>query len=59
MSTTTHDSELKDRIGKATELAKAGKGTGGPPHDEVGALLTAYYRHVAPEDVSGRAYVDV
>ena len=59
MSTTTHDSELKDLIAKATELAKAGKGTGGPPHDEVGALLTAYYRHVAPEDVSGRADVDV
>ena len=59
MSTTTHDSELKDLIAKATELARAGKGTGGPPHDEVGALLAAYYRHVAPEDVSGRADVDV
>ncbi len=59
MTTTSHDSELKDLVAKATELARAGRGSGGPPHDEVGALLAAYYRHVAPEDVSGRADVDV
>ena len=59
MSTTTHDSELKDLVARATELARAGRGSGGPPHDEVGALLAAYYRHVAPEDFSGRADVDV
>jgi glutamate dehydrogenase len=59
VTTTSHDSELKDLVAKATELVRAGKGSGGPPHDEVGALLAAYYRHVAPEDVSGRADVDV
>ena len=59
MTTTSHDSELKDLVARATELARAGRGSGGPPHDEVGALLAAYYRHVAPEDVSGRADVDV
>ena len=44
---------------KATDLAVAGKGTGGPPHETVGALLNAYYRHVAPEDVVDRTEVDV
>ncbi len=46
-------------IDKATELAKHGRGTGGPPHDQVDVLLHAYYRHVAPEDIVGRSDVDV
>ena len=46
-------------IEKATVLAQHGRGTGGPPHDEVDALLHAYYRHVAPEDIVGRSDVDV
>ena len=50
MSSTLEDSKT-DLIARATDLATSRKGTGGPPHDTVGALLTAYYRHVAPEDV--------
>ncbi len=46
-------------IDKAVKLAQLGKGTGGPPHDQVGALLRAYYRHVAPEDLADRSDVDV
>jgi glutamate dehydrogenase len=49
-------SELLDRAG---ELAMARKGSGGPPHDEVGALIKAYYRHIAPEDVCERTEVDL
>lgn len=59
MSTTTHDLDKSDLLAKATDLARAGKGTGGPPHDDVGALLAAYYRHVAPEDLAGRSEADV
>jgi glutamate dehydrogenase len=39
----------------AIALAERGSGTGGPPKDEVGALLHAYYRHVAVEDVVDRS----
>ncbi|WP_240770343.1 NAD-glutamate dehydrogenase [Nocardioides sp. GY 10127] len=61
MSTATHTSDLgkSDLIARATELACAGKGTGGPPHELVGALLAAYFRYVAPEDLTGRADCDV
>jgi glutamate dehydrogenase len=59
VSTTTLDQDKADLIAKATDLALARKGTGGPPHDRVGALLKAYYRHVAPEDVCERNDVDV
>ena len=48
--------ELLDR---AEAVARASKGTGGPPHEQVGDLLDAYYRHVAPEDLSGRSPEDV
>ena len=59
MSTTTHDADKTDLLEKATELAQKGKGSGGPPPDDVGDLLSAYYRHVAPEDFVGRTDVDV
>ncbi|HET9421720.1 MAG TPA: NAD-glutamate dehydrogenase [Nocardioides sp.] len=59
MSTTTQDVDKTQLIEKATVLAKHGRGTGGPPHDQVDALLHAYYRHVAPEDIVGRSDVDV
>ena len=38
---------------------RQGKGTGGPPHDQVAELLRAYYRHVAPEDLVDRSDVDI
>ena len=56
---TTLDVDKSELLSKATDLAVAGKGTGGPPHETVGALLNAYYRHVAPEDVVDRTEVDV
>ncbi len=59
MSTTTLDQDKADLITKAIDLAVARKGTGGPPHEAVDALLRAYYRHVAPEDISERSDVDV
>ena len=59
MSTTTLDQDKADLIAKAIDLAVAGKGSGGPPHDRVGALLKAYYRHVAPEDVCDRSDADL
>ena len=56
---TTLDQDKSALLGKAIDLAIHRKGTGGPPHDEVGALLKAYYRHVAPEDVCERGDVDI
>ncbi len=56
---TTQDADKAELIGKAADVARHGKGTGGPPHDEVDALLRAYYRHVAPEDVVDRSDVDI
>ncbi len=58
MSTVTElkKSELLDR---ATESAKARKGSGGPPADEVGALLNAFYRHIAADDIDERSDSDV
>lgn len=59
MSTTTHDLDKSELISRAVELARAGRGSGGPPHEEVGDLLAAYYRHVAPEDIVERSESDV
>jgi glutamate dehydrogenase len=56
---TTHDGDKAELIAKAATLARHGRGTGGPSHDEVEALLRAYYRHVAPEDLVDRSDVDV
>jgi len=59
VSTTTQETDKAELIDKAVEVAQHGKGTGGPPHDRVDALLRAYYRHVAPEDVVDRSELDV
>ncbi|SFC59530.1 glutamate dehydrogenase [Nocardioides terrae] len=62
MSTTTHQTSEQvkaELIGQAIEFARSGKGSGGPPHDQVADLLHAYYRHVAPEDLADRSDVDV
>ncbi|WP_137292448.1 NAD-glutamate dehydrogenase [Nocardioides dongxiaopingii] len=59
MSTTTHDADKAELLAKAADLAKHGKGSGGPPHDDVHGLLQAYFRHVAPEDVLDRSDADV
>ena len=59
MSTTTHDAEKSELVDKAIELAQAGKGTGGPPHESVAELLRAYYRHVAVEDIADRSDADI
>jgi glutamate dehydrogenase len=62
VSTTTHQTAEQAKaelIDQAIELARSGKGTGGPPHDQIADLLRAYYRHVAPEDLVDRSDVDV
>ena len=46
-------------VDKAISLAVAGKGTGGPPHEQVAELVRAYYRHVAAEDLADRSDADV
>lgn len=55
----TQDRDKAELIGRAIELARTGRGSGGPPHDSVEGLLRAYYRHVAAEDVLDRTEVDV
>jgi glutamate dehydrogenase len=55
----TLDDDKSELIAKAIDLATHRKGTGGPPHEVVGGLLSAYYRHVAPEDVCDRSEVDL
>ncbi|MDF1603918.1 NAD-glutamate dehydrogenase [Nocardioides sp. YIM 152315] len=59
MSTATHDVDKSALLSSAIELARSGRGSGGPPHAEVEALIRAYYRHVAAEDIADRSEVDV
>jgi glutamate dehydrogenase len=59
VSTTTHDSDKSELLSKAIDLARQGRGSGGLPRDAVGDLLRAYYRHVAPEDLTERSDADV
>ena len=56
---TTLDREKSELLAKAIDLALGRSGTGGPPHEVVGPLLKAYYRHVAPEDVCDRGDIDL
>ena len=51
----TTDLEKSHLLTSAIALAERGSGTGGPPKAEVGALLLAYYRYVAIEDVVDRS----
>lgn len=59
MSTTTRERALSELLSGAIDLARSGKGSGGPPQDSAGSLISAYYRHVAVEDISDRSAVDV
>ena len=59
MSTTTHEDDLSAILTGAIELARSGKGSGGPPHETVDTLIRAYYRHVAVEDIADRSDVDL
>src|SRR3954464_9887185 len=56
---TTQNADKSELVGRAIDLALAGKGAGGPPHGHVADLLRAYYRHVAVEDIADRSDVDV
>ncbi len=58
MSTAT-DLKKSELLDRATELAMARKGSGGPPADEVGELIRAYYRHIAADDLAERTDVDL
>jgi glutamate dehydrogenase len=55
-ATDVQKSELLDR---ATQLAMARKGSGGPPSGEVGDLIRAYYRHIGANDLAERSDVDL
>ena len=58
MSTAT-DLKKSELLDRAAELAMSRKGSGGPPADEVGALIKAYYRHIAADDLAERTDVDL
>ncbi|HEX8779682.1 MAG TPA: NAD-glutamate dehydrogenase, partial [Nocardioides sp.] len=53
------DDDKAELIAKAAQVARSRRGTGGPPHEDVEELLTAYYRHVAPEDLVDRSPEDL
>ncbi len=62
MSTTTHHTDREQIFEQAADVARHGRGSGGPPGidlDEVDELLAAYYRHVDTDDLGDRADVDV
>jgi glutamate dehydrogenase len=51
----TTDVEKSHLLTEAIALAEHSSGTGGPPKDEVGRLLKAYFRHVALDDLIDRS----
>ena len=63
MSTTTLPSAQgadRDRIfEQAAAAAGPAKGSGAPPREALPALLPAYYRHVATEELAARSDLDV
>jgi glutamate dehydrogenase len=59
VSTATQVTDKSELLERAAALARSGTGTGGPPHERVGELLRAYFRHVAAEDLTDRTDVDV
>ncbi|HET9996953.1 MAG TPA: NAD-glutamate dehydrogenase, partial [Nocardioides sp.] len=58
MSTAT-DLKKSELLDRATQLAMARKGSGGPPSGEVGDLIRAYYRHIGADDLAERSDVDL
>ncbi|MGI8645340.1 MAG: NAD-glutamate dehydrogenase, partial [Nocardioides sp.] len=58
MASTLEDNKAEP-LAKASDLAARTRGTGGPPAEAAVGLLTAYFRHVAPEDIVERGDVDV
>ena len=55
MTTDQLTAEKTHLLTQAINLAERSSGTGGPPKSEVGALLHAYYRHVATDDLVDRS----
>ncbi|KRB74977.1 NAD-glutamate dehydrogenase [Nocardioides sp. Root190] len=50
----------RDRIfEQAAAAARPAKGSGGPPREALPAMLPAYYRHVATEELEARSDVDL
>ncbi len=56
---TTLDETKDELIAKAAGLAASRKGSAGPSETSAERLLSAYYRHVAPEDIVDRSEVDL
>ncbi|HZJ07689.1 MAG TPA: NAD-glutamate dehydrogenase domain-containing protein, partial [Nocardioidaceae bacterium] len=56
---TTLDETKEELIAKAASVAASRKGASGPPGTSAAQLLSAYYRHVAPEDIVERSEVDL
>ena len=56
---TTLEDDKAELLTRAADAARHSKGTGGPDHDQVEDLLTAYYRHVAAEDLVERGPEDI
>ncbi len=55
MTTDPLSSQKSHLLTQAINLAEHGSGSGGPPKNEVGELLHAYYRHVATDDLVDRS----
>src|SRR4051812_15403820 len=56
MTTDLSVDPVKSRpLDQAIALAERSSGTGGPPKDEGGSLLRAYYRPVSPDDLAARS----
>ena len=55
----TLDVAKAELIAKCADAASQRKAAGGPPADDIGALLYCYYRHVSAEDVTDRAEMDL
>ncbi len=54
-----HEEPQAELIARAAAVASTRRGSGGPPRDTVESYLRQYYRHVAVEDLTERADVDL
>ena len=54
-----HEEPQAELIARAAAVASTRRGSGGPPRDSVESYLRQYYRHVAVEDLTERADVDL